>query len=82
MSFGITPAYDGSIRVPGGGRAPSGAPVRRVIHPAPGLLGSTKGPVNFAPAASAMTSPGRALFSAACTSPPAGTAIVLPDGGT
>src|SRR5438309_1604608 len=62
--FGITGLYEGSIRMPGAGRALSGALLRTVIHPDPDLLGSVNGPVNVAPAWSVMTSPGWAELSA------------------
>src|SRR2546427_9032724 len=80
--LGRTGPYDGLIRAPGGGRLLSGALVRTVIHPDPGLSGSTNGPVNVAPASSVITSPGRALWSAARKLPPADTAIVCPEGAT
>src|SRR5437773_3510946 len=81
-SFGMTAAYEGLTRVPGGGRLLSGALVRTVIQPTPALLGSVNGPVNVAPACSVITSPGCAALSAAWTSPPAGTAMIWPDGAT
>src|SRR5882724_8673475 len=81
-SFGMTAAYEGLTRVPGGGRLLSGALVRTVIQPTPALLGSVNGPWKVAPACSVIISPGCAASSAAWRSPPAGTVMVGPDGGT
>src|SRR6476661_5037577 len=49
-----------------------------MIHPDPLLTGSVNGPVKVAPAWTTISSPGCALFSAACRSPPAFTAIQRP----
>src|SRR5258705_2931044 len=78
----MTAANEGLTRVPGGGRLLSGALVRTVIQPTPALLGSVNGPRKVAPACSVITSPGCAALSAAWKSPPAGTVMVWPDGGT
>src|SRR5436190_16569456 len=48
------------------------------MTPLPLLAGSTKLPTNVAPAASRIVSPGFALLSADCKSPPAGT-LMTPD---
>src|SRR5437870_1512706 len=81
-SFGIRGAYEGSIRLPGGGRALSGVLVRTMIHPVPAFAGSVNGPVYVAPAWSVITSPGLAALSAAWKSPRADTAILRPGGVT
>src|SRR6266446_3364814 len=82
VSFGMSPAWVGSTRVPRRGSLPSRALVRTMTHPPPALGGSVNGPMKVAPASSEITSPGRALLSAAWRSPPARTAIVRPDGST
>src|SRR2546425_12304828 len=81
-SLGMTAAYAGVARVPGGGRLLSGALVRTVIQPAPALVGRVNGPWNVAPAGRVITSPGWAASSAAWRLPPAGTAMVWPEGAT
>ena len=65
----------GATRSPSAG-SPAMEAGRTMIRPPAGLFGSTKLPVNVAPLASAITSPGCAALSAACRSPPAGTAMV------
>src|SRR5215472_1115817 len=69
------------MRVPGGGRLVSGADDRITMKADPLFARSRKLPVNVAPAASVMLSPGWAASIAACRSPPAVTAIVRPGGG-
>src|SRR5207249_4531877 len=56
-------------------------PVRITIQPAPDFRGKTIGPRYVAPGSRATTSPGRADSSAACRSPPPGTAMVGPGRG-
>ena len=53
------------MRTPAAGSTVSEADDRTTISAAPPLAGSTKGPVNVAPASRRTTSPGWAAFSAA-----------------
>src|SRR4051812_19029772 len=64
------------MRPPAAGSDPVAAEDRTMMNVLPLFLGSTKLPVNVAPACSRMVSPGKALFSAACRSPPALTVMV------
>jgi hypothetical protein len=79
--FGNTGEYDGSMRVVAPGSAESGAEVRIVIIVLPLFTGSTKLPVNVAPAWSTISSPGCAASSAAWRSPPAFTVRVTASAG-
>src|SRR5882757_4250721 len=63
------------MRPPSPGRSASPA-VRTVMSDEPLFCGSVKLPVKTAPRASEIVSPGCALFSALCRSPPAATEIV------
>src|SRR5262249_61963632 len=78
---GSAGAWAGVRRVPGGGGLVSGADDRITMKADPLFARSRKLPVNVAPAASVMLSPGWAASIAACRSPPAVTAIVRPGGG-
>src|SRR5204863_535937 len=64
------------------GNDESGADDRIVMIASPCLTGSTKLPLNVAPACSRIVSPGFAALSAACTSPPLATLIVFGPTGT
>jgi hypothetical protein len=79
----LTPAEQGVIRVPSGGRLLSGALVRMMIQCAlsQALAGRVNFPLKVAPACKLMVSPQFALFSAVCKLPPAGTKTVLPGAG-
>ena len=63
-SFGSAGAYDGSMRVPAGGKSEFGAEERIVMNADPVLTGSTKLPTKVAPACSRIVSPAFAAFSA------------------
>src|SRR5688572_20849644 len=64
-SFGIRAEWEGVRRVPAGGSSASLADVRMVIQFVdPAFFGSTKLPVNVAPALRRITSPGAACSSA------------------
>ena len=82
INLGIDAACAGVTRVPSSARLSSGADDRTVIQPSPSFLGSVKLPTNVAPGAMETTSPGCALFKAACRSAPAPTWMVRPVGAT
>ncbi len=64
------------MRTPAPGSEPVAADERTMMNVLPLFFGRTKLPVNVAPAWRRMVSPGTALFSAACRSPPALTVMV------
>lgn len=79
-SLGAPTASDGRMRWPADGTFWARTTTHPPVQPWAGA-GSTKLPVNTAPAANTNSSPGRAAFSAACKSAPEATATVRVDDG-
>ena len=71
--LGITDDHAGMMRAPYAGSEASEIDERMVIQLFPGFAGNVNVPVNVAPAARRIWSPGCAAFRAVCRSPPAGT---------
>ena len=82
ITLGINAASVGPTLVPGAGRLLSGVAVRTVIHPSPSFFGRVKLPVKVADGSMETTSPGLALFRAACRSCPGPTEMTVPVGAT